>query len=456
MQTAPKAVLIGRTNVGKSSLFNKMIEEQKSLVSDVAGTTRDRFEADCIWRASVIRMVDTGGLDVDQSQEIERNVVQQANIAIKQADVILFLVDVNVGPTMDDLDIARKLLRSGKAVITVGNKADNPEARRRAASDEWKSWPLSKPLAISAKQGSGVGDLLDKVTEVLTKIGKPPIDVAEILPMRVCVLGEPNVGKSTLLNAIMGEQRFITANIPHTTREPNDALLEHEDQLYQFIDTAGVRKQSSRRNSGTALEKIGVDKTLDTLERADVALFVIDVTKGISAQERHLAGVLQESRVSVIIVANKWDLIPDKTPTSVNEHEEIIRGYLPQIKYAPIIFTSALTGQRAQAIFSLISHVFSTRFTQLTNDEARQFMSRAIVRHRPMRGKGVKSPNITAFYQSHINPPIFTLEVNLPRKDSLAIAYVRFLENIMREQYNFEGTPIEIRIEAGRKSHTTY
>lgn len=456
MQTAPKAVLIGRTNVGKSSLFNKMIEEQKSLVSEVAGTTRDRFEADCIWRGKVIRMVDTGGLDVDQSQEIERNVVEQANIAIEQADIILFVVDVNVGPVPDDIEIARKLLKSGKPVITVGNKADNADLRRRVESDEWKAWPLKRPLALSAKQGAGVGDLLDEATAVLTKAGKPPVDVSEVLPMRVCVLGEPNVGKSTLLNAVMGEKRFITANIPHTTREPNDAFLEHEGQLYQFIDTAGVRKQASRRKSGTTLEKIGVDKTLDTLQRADVALFVIDVTKGISAQERHLAGLLQESKVSVIIVANKWDLIPNKTPTSVNDYEAIIRGYLPQIKYAPIIFTSALTGQRAQAIFELISHVFQTRFTQLTNDEARQFMSRAIVRHKPMRGKGVKSPHITAFYQSHINPPIFTLAVNLPRKDSLSIAYVRFLENLMREHYDFEGTPIDIRIEAGRKSHTTY
>lgn len=456
MQTAPKAVLIGRSNVGKSSLFNKLVEEQKSLVSHIAGTTRDRFEADCIWRGKVIRVVDTGGLDVDQSKEIEKNVVEQANIAIEQADIILFLVDVNVGPLADDLDIARKLLKSGKTVIAVGNKADNSELRRRAASDEWKSWPLNRPLAISAKQGVGVGDLLDEVTTKLIKAGKPPIDVAEILPMRVCVLGEPNVGKSTLLNAVLGEKRFITAPIPHTTREPNDATVEHDGQMYQFIDTAGVRKQASRRKSGDALEKIGAEKTLDVVSRADVALFVLDVTKEVSTQERHLAGVLQDSKVSVIIIANKWDLVPNKTTTSVNDYEKLIRSFLPQLKYAPILFTSALTGKRAQDIFDLITTVFQTRFTQLSNDEAKQFMSKAIVRHKPMRGKGVKSPKITQFYQSHINPPIFTLAVNLARTDSLATAYVRFLENVLREQYDFTGTPIRIKIEVERKSHTTY
>ena len=456
MQTAPKAVLIGRSNVGKSSLFNKLVEEQKSLVSHIAGTTRDRFEADCIWRGKVIRVVDTGGLDVDQSKEIEKNVVEQANIAIEQADIILFLVDVNVGPLADDLDIARKLLKSGKTVIAVGNKADNSDLRRRAASDEWKSWPLNRPLAISAKQGVGVGDLLDEVTTKLIKAGKPPIDVAEILPMRVCVLGEPNVGKSTLLNAVLGEKRFITAPIPHTTREPNDATVEHDGQMYQFIDTAGVRKQASRRKSGDALEKIGAEKTLDVVSRADVALFVLDVTKEVSTQERHLAGVLQDSKVSVIIIANKWDLVPNKTTTSVNDYEKLIRSFLPQLKYAPILFTSALTGKRAQDIFDLITTVFQTRFTQLSNDEAKQFMSKAIVRHKPMRGKGVKSPKITQFYQSHINPPIFTLAVNLARTDSLATAYVRFLENVLREQYDFTGTPIRIKIEVERKSHTTY
>ncbi len=456
MITAPRIAIIGRTNVGKSSLFNKLVEEQKSLVSNVPGTTRDRFEADCLWRGTVMRLIDTGGLDVAGKDEIEKNIVLQAEKAIEQADLIYFVVDLKVGPVPDDIAIAKKLRAAQKPVIVVGNKADNSEYRRKPNEPEWRAWPLPKPLAISAKQGTGLGDLLDASVEALEKIGKPPVEVSKIMPMRVCVIGEPNVGKSTLLNSLLGEERFITANIPHTTREPNDALLEHDGQLYIFLDTAGMRKQASRRRSGSELEQAGVAKSLALMERSEVALFVLDGTKGVTAQERHLAGKLQESRVSTIIVANKWDLVPGKETNSMNEYEAKIRDFLPQLDYAPILFTSALTGKHTQKLFALIQHVFQTRFTQLSEDEAKQFISKAIVRHKPARGKGVKSPKITRFYQSHINPPVFTLDVNLPRKDSLSISYVRFLENRMREQYDFLGTPIDIRVAAGRKTHTTY
>ena len=456
MIAAPKAVLIGRTNVGKSSLFNKMVEEQKSLVSEVAGTTRDRFEADCIWRGHIIRIVDTGGLDVDKTDEIEKNVIKQTEIALEQADIILFVVDLEVGPTKDDLSIARELQQKKTPVIVVGNKADSPEVREKPNGPDWLNWPLMKPMPISAKQGTGVGDLLDEIYEKLEASGKKAAEVTDILPMRVAVLGEPNVGKSTLLNSILGEPRFITANVPHTTREPNDALLEKDERKYLFIDTAGIRKQASMRNSGTALEQEGVERTLEILKRTDVALFVLDVTRGITTQDRHLAGVLADSGVSTIIVVNKWDLIENKHTNSVNEFEAQVRGWLPHLKYAPVMFTSALTGQRAQALFPLIDKVFKSRFTQLTDDEARQFMSQAIMRHRPVKGKGVKHPKVTSFTQRSVNPPRFVLDVDLARRDSLADSYVRFLENRMRERYDFTGTPIRIRIEAGKKSHTTY
>lgn len=456
MSQAPKAVLIGRTNVGKSSLFNKMVEEQKSLVSDVPGTTRDRFEADCIWRGSIIRVVDTGGLDVNKEDEIERNVIEQTHRALEQADVIFFVVDLMVGATADDQKIAKELVAKKTPVIVVGNKADSPEVRKRPDSPDWKSWPLMKPMAISAKQGTGVGDLLDLATEKLKEVGKPPAPVSEILPMRVAVLGEPNVGKSTLLNSILGEERFITANVPHTTREPNDAALVFAEKNYIFIDTAGIRKHAAMQRSGTVLERQGVERTLEILKRTDVALFVIDVTRGVTAQDRHLAGVLAESGVSSIIVVNKWDLRENKTPTSVNEVEREVRAWLPQLKYAPVVFTSAITGQRVTTLFPKIDEVFENRFTHLSDEEAHGFMSRAIVRHKPVRGKGVKHPKIEKFAQVGVNPPRFVLKVNLPRKDSLADSYIRFLENLMRDHYSFTGTPIRIRIETGRKSHTTY
>lgn len=456
MSSAPKVAIIGRTNVGKSSMFNKLIEEQKSLVSDVPGTTRDRFEADCIWRGRIMRVVDTGGLNVDMRDEIERNVVEQANIAIAQADLVLFVVDLTVGRAADDLVIAKRLMEAKKPVIVVGNKADKPETRSRAEGPDWSNWPLARPLAVSAKQGSGLGDLLDAAETKLEEIGRPPVDVSRALPMRVAVIGEPNVGKSTLLNTLIGEKRFITANVAHTTREPNDALIEHEGRQYVFIDTAGIRKMASVRRSGTDLEQRGVARTVNILRRTDVALFIIDITREIDAQDKHLAGMLAETGVSVIIIANKWDLVPNKTPTSVNDYEAKLRAYLPPLKYAPIMFISALTGKRAQDVFTTIDQTFQSRFTQLDDTEAKSFISRAIARHKPSRGKGVKHPRIIKFFQSRTNPPTFTLTVNLSRKDSLADSYLRFLENLLRDQYNFTGTPIRIRVSTGRKSHTTY
>jgi len=457
MNHIPVAAFIGRTNVGKSSLFNKVIEEQKSLVSNVAGTTRDRYEAQCIWRGRVMRVVDTGGLDVDQRDEIERNVVKQTHIAIEKADLIFFVVDLTVGPTQDDLVIAKQLLTSGKPIVVVGNKADNPAVRAAAASEAWNNWPLERPLAISAKQGSGVGDMLDAAYELLEDSGVAPVSVTAALPMRIAVFGEPNVGKSTLLNALIGEERFITANVAHTTREPNDAFVETPDGNYLFIDTAGVRKQASIHRGGDRLEKEGVRRTIEALQEVDVALFVIDVNRGITGQERHLAGVLASSGVSTVIIANKWDLVQNKKPTSVNEFERNIRQYIPHLRYAPILFTSALTGKRATTdVLKLVRTVFATRFTQLSREETRSFINRAIVRNKPTKGKGVKHPNILNFSQEAVNPPSFVINVNLPRKESLADSYVRFLENLLREYYDFTGTPIRLRIEAGRKKHTTY
>jgi GTP-binding protein len=453
----PSVVLIGRTNVGKSSIFNRLIEEQKSLVSDVAGTTRDRFEGQCLWRGQVINIVDTGGLDVDKSQEIEKNIVRQAELAMKAADLILFVVDARIDPSADDVSIAQQLAKSHKPVIVVGNKADNSEFRRAITSTAWRNWPLPKPLGISAKQGTGVGDLLDEITTTLIKHGHPPTPIENIKAMRVAVFGEPNVGKSTLLNTVLKEERFITANVPHTTRQPNDVRITYKEKEYLFIDTAGIRRQAARRRSGTTLEKKGVDETLDVLNRCDVALFVLDATKKLTVQDKHLAGVLAEHGVSVVIVVNKWDLIGDKTPTTVNRFTEYLYGTLPQLDYAPILFISALTGQRAHDVFTAIDRVFAARFTQLSDDEARQFMSRAIMHHKPQRGKGVKHPQVVSFVQTKLNPPVFTLKVDLAREDSLNVAYTRFLERLLREHYEFVGTPLRIRIlSSARKSHTTY
>lgn len=449
----PKVALIGRTNVGKSTLFNKLIEEQRSLVSDVAGTTRDRFEADCIWRGLVIRLIDTGGLDVDPKLEIERGVIEQTEYAIKEADLVCFLVDLTVGPTVDDYMIAKKLFAAGKPVIVVGNKGDTPVLRASVESETWKSWPLNRPLAVSAARGIAAGDLLDEIYIGLNKAGAPPIEVTSVIPMQVAVLGEPNVGKSTLLNAILGEKRFIASSLAHTTRQPNEVSVKIGKQNYVFVDTAGIRRQSRRLQAGSFLEKHGVKQTVELLKKVNVVLFVLDMSQKIDVQNKRLAGLIAEHGTSVVIIANKWDLIPDKDTTTILKYEEYIRAHLPQINYAPILFISALTGQRVGDIMKKISSVFSSRFTQLLDTECKEFISRCIAKHKPSKNKGTWHPNITEFVQTTINPPRYRLTINAPREDALADSYVRFLERLMREEFNFVGTPVSIRVLAVQRKH---
>ena len=453
--TAPKIAIIGRRNVGKSTLFNTFVEAQKSLVSNIAGTTRDRFEADCIWRGTVVRMIDTGGLDVNLRDELEMDVVAQANKAIEGSDLILFVVDAKVGPQPEDLELAKALRTTTTPIIVVANKVDNRDMKM-IVQGQWQRWPMGQPFPISAKQHLGTGDLLDMIYEQLIKIGKPPTDIRDIASTRIAVLGRPNVGKSSLLNAILGEDRFIASPIAHTTREPNDVEIEFDSRHYVFIDTAGVRKMAKVRGSKSELETEGVERSLFAVKRADVVLFVLDVTAKIEHQDKHLAGLLSEEGASVIIVANKWDLVPDKNTTTVLKYEKYIRAHLPTLNYAPIVFVSALTGQRVNGIFKTIDKVFMSRFTQLTEEDTKSFISQAISRHKPSRGTGVQHPEIVSFTQVRLNPPKFALLIKQARKDSLSPSYIKFLANRLREQFDFTGTPIIMVVRGGnKKKHVT-
>lgn len=452
--SAPKVAIVGRMNVGKSTLFNRLIEEQKSLVSDIPGTTRDRYEGDCIWRGQVIRLIDTGGLDMRYEDDIEKHIAAQARFAIEEAEVIVFAVDARTGLQPEDRQLAKELMDTKKPVITIANKADNRTLQESVNTDTY-NWPLDLPMAVSAKRGTGTGDLLDLIYEELEKAGKPAVDITEIATTRISVLGRPNVGKSSLLNTIIGEERFIASPMEHTTRGPNDTIIDINNKRYALVDTAGMRKKARVRASKSRLEKKGVDQTRGSVTRADVILFVLDITQRIQSQDKHIGGDLADSGVSVVIVANKWDLIPDKDPNTINEYEKYIRAHLPMLHYAPIIFTSAVTGQRVPAIFDIIDHIFQTRFTQLSDKETKRFMSQAIMKHKPSRGKGIKHPRIIGFRQRHVNPPTFDLHIDLPRKEALNPSYVRFLMNLLREEYDFEGTPIKIVIRARKKSHTT-
>lgn len=441
----PTVALIGRTNVGKSTLFNRMIEQSKALVSPIAGTTRDRNEGECLWRGQTIRVIDTGGLDVNKRDEIEKNILIQSELAMKEADVILFVVDLKNPPLPTDLDLASKMWKTKTPIIVVGNKAEKANERRRADQPEWRLRGLPAPIAVSAIQGTGVGDLLDVVYEKLNEIGKHPVDYQKLDAVKVAVIGKPNVGKSTLLNALIGEERFITSPIEHTTREPNDVLLHVGDKNYLFYDTAGMRKYAKIKKAG-GLEEMAVDKNEYIIRNSDVSLLVIDATQPIGTQEKTLAGLLKDSGNGLIIIVNKWDLVEDKTVSTMNDYRKYFAREFPFLAWAPIMFVSALTKQRVNTIYKMIDDVSKNRNVEIPADQLHEFLRAAIRQHLPSLGKGKNPPKVLGLKQVSTAPPVFDLTVKAKRTDALHPSYLRFLENRLRELHDFTGTPMTINV----------
>jgi len=441
----PLVAIIGRTNVGKSTLFNRLAEEQKALVSAIPGTTRDRNYANCLWRGRVIRIVDTGGLDVDLDDEIEKGIEKQSKLAVKQADLILLVVDLKDGLMPQDFDLAKSLWKSKKPIIVVGNKADSEKYFYEAKGKGWQKLQLGEISPTSALQGSGVGDLLEEVYKKLEAAKKPPLDASEYTAINVILVGKPNVGKSSIINAIVGEERFITSPIAHTTREPNDTLVEFKNKNYVFVDTAGMRKKAKVRKT-RGLEAAGVKKTIKTIDKADIAFFILDISKPIEQQDKHLASLLIEANLGVIIVANKWDLIPEKEVQTAEEYKKYIYNKLPFLRWAPIIFTSAETKQRITKLFPLIDSIQKERCRYITENALSRFLNQAIKKHKPARGKGVAYPKIMRLRQIKTAPPIFEIIIKSKKADVLHKSYLKFLENRLREKHGFAGTPLRISI----------
>ncbi len=443
--SVPAIALVGRTNVGKSTLFNRLTETQKALVSDEAGTTRDRLEGECLWRGRIVNVVDTGGLDVDASGEIERNVIRQAEIAMQKADVIFFVVDLKTGALPQERELARMLAKSDKPVVVVGNKAETLATAGTAHNKEWQFPGLPAPLPVSAVKGTGIGDLLDHAYDLLKELGKEPADISQVHAVRVAVIGKPNVGKSSLLNAILGEERFIVSPVAGTTREPNDVRVQVGDRSYVFVDTAGMRKKARVRETG-GLEQAGVERARNMLRRCDVALFVMDVNEPIGAQERTLAGMLKDAHVGVIVVANKWDLVPDKKPDTVNAFKKYIAAHLPFLTWAPVLFASAKEGQRIQNVFEQVDAIQRRRFTKLTDEELDVFLKGAVKAHLPSKGKGPSPPKILGMTQTDVAPPHIQVVIKAKRLDVLHPSYLRFLENRLRRRFDLEGTPVRMSV----------
>lgn len=429
--TKPVVALVGRPNVGKSTLFNRLIEEPLSIVEDVPGTTRDRIYADAQWGGLAFTFVDTGGLVPDSTVDLEASVRAQVEIAMAEAEVIVFLVDVDEGLTATDIDIASLLRRSNKPVLLAANKADNE--RRRQAAVEFYELGLGEPHPISALHGTGTGDLLDVILDVVPM--RPP--ELEVEGIRIAIVGRPNVGKSSLLNTILGQERMIVSEKPGTTRDAVDSLVEWDGQAVILIDTAGIRR---RGRVAPGIEHYSVIRALRAIQRSEVALLLLDAVEGVTAQDAHIGGYIVEEAKGVVIVVNKWDLI-EKDHYTTDAYTREIRRALKFIAYAPIVFVSAMTGQRVGKAVDVAMSVQEGRSSRVPTARLNELVQDAVARHSPPSKRGTR---LKIYYatQARTAPPLFVFFVNEPKL--VHFSYRRYLENQLREAFGFEGSPLRL------------
>jgi GTP-binding protein len=444
----PIVALVGRPNVGKSTLFNRLIGERRAIVEDIPGTTRDRLYGDTEWNGVPFTVVDTGGLEIVESQKKRRpadqpeplstasvgfidEIRQQAELAIDEADVVIMVVDVLDDVTPADEDVAGVLRRSDKPVLVAANKADN-EARRQAAV-EFYALGLGEVFAVSALHGTGTGDLLDAVVASL-----PVVEEAEEPEaLKIALVGRPNVGKSSLLNKLLGEERAIVSAIPGTTRDATDTYLTWEGKPVLLIDTAGIRRRG-RIEQG--IEKYSVLRAMKSMSRADVVVLLLDALDLVTAQDAHVAGYVLEEKRSIIVLVNKWDLVEKDTYT-MDAYTKQVRADLKFLDYVPVLFISALTGQRVQKLLPLAFEVYQERMQRIPTGELNRLVEEATVRHAPSHKAGKRLKFLYAT-QPSIDPPTFVFFVNDTRL--VHFSYERYLENQIRRRYTYLGTPLKL------------
>ena len=429
----PIVAIIGKPNVGKSTFFNYIVGQRISIVEDTPGVTRDRVYSETAWRDRNFTVVDTAGIEPETDDIIINQMRKQAEIAIQIADVIIFLTDIKQGVTAADKDIALMLKKSKKKIILVCNKADN-FGKESDDIYEFYNLGLGEPMAISAANAKGIGDVLDKVYEMLPSIDALEDD-NEII--KVAVIGKPNVGKSSLVNKILGEERLIVSNIAGTTRDAIDSEYKNEFGRYTFIDTAGVRKKSKIKES---IEKFSINRTLFAIERSDVCLMMIDANEGVTDQDAKIAGEAHEAGKGIIIVVNKWDEI-EKDNNTTESFKKDIYNRLSYLSYAPIIFISAKTGQRINKLFELINQVAANNAMRMNTSVINQVLNEAIALVHPPTYKG-KRLKIFYMTQASTKPPTFVVFVN--NKDLFHFSYERYLINQLRKEFGLQGTPIRM------------
>ena len=431
----PLVAIVGRPNVGKSHLFNRLVDKRLSIVEDTPGVTRDRLYAESDWNGRSFDLVDTGGIEPTTDDEILLFMREQAEIAIATADVIVFVTDIHTGVTAADQDVAQMLLRSGKPVLLAVNKVDNP-GNLNPDFYEFYALGLGDPIPVSAVHGHGTGDLLDACVALF-----PPPDTSDETDdtIKVAIIGKPNVGKSSLVNLILGEKRVIVSDVAGTTRDAVDSSLENEHGKYVFIDTAGLRKKSKVYDR---IEKFSVLRAKMAIEQANVCLILIDAREGVTEQDTKVAGMAHEAGKASIVLVNKWDLVEKETGTMENMRKRIL-GDLSFMSYVPVLFISALTGQRVERIFERINFVYRQSCMRISTGNLNSILADATMRVQPPTDRG-KRLKIYYMTQTGVCPPNFVVFCN--NRELFHFSYQRYLENQIRAVYGLEGTPIRMVI----------
>lgn len=435
----PIVAMVGRPNVGKSTLFNKLAGKRISIVQDTPGVTRDRVYAESEWLNRKFTMIDTGGIEPESSDIIVKQMRRQAQIAIEMADVIVFVVDGKEGLTAADQEVAQMLRKSKKPVVLVVNKIDRLALEEN--SYEFYNLGIGDPITISASQGLGLGDMLD---EVVKYFNDPSEDEEDDEYIRIAMIGKPNVGKSSLINRLLGEERVIVSNVPGTTRDSIDSYLETEDGKFILVDTAGLRRKSKVKEE---IERYSVIRTYAAIEKADVAILVIDAEQGITEQDEKIIGYAHEMNKAIMVVVNKWDLI-EKDDKTLRNYQKDLQQKLKFMPYAKYLFISALTGQRVHKILSTAKYCYDNYSKRVSTGLLNDVISKAVLMKEP---PVVALKRLKIYYATQVatKPPKFVFFVNDP--NLLHFSYGRYLENQLRESFDFDGTGIEIEYRARKE-----
>lgn len=428
----PVVAIVGRPNVGKSTLFNKLAGKRISIVQDTPGVTRDRVYAEAEWLSHTFTMIDTGGIEPEQGDIIIQQMRRQANIAIETADVIIFIVDGKEGLTAADREVANMLRKSKKPVVLVVNKVDSLKEEENAW--EFYNLGIGDPIAISSSQGLGLGDMLDLVVEHFDKEGSDEEDEDNI---KIAMIGKPNVGKSSLINRLLGEDRLIVSNIPGTTRDAIDSKIDTKFGKFTLIDTAGLRRKSKIKEE---IERYSVIRTLTAIERADVCILMVDATEGVTDQDEKIIGFAHELNKAIMVIVNKWDLI-EKDDKTMDAYKKDLQSKLKFLPYAKFLFISALTGQRAHKVLEVAKECFDNYSKRVGTGVLNEVINRAVLMKEPPI-VGLKRLKIYYATQVATRPPKFVFFVN----DSNArhFSYERYIENQLRESFDFSGTGLQV------------